>query len=304
MSGEVSQNLRLYKVSQITKIADAIRDKLGTTDTYTIDEMATVIEDISSGSDLLSLMQTNDMSHRFDLTDEVVKSEATKIRDYCFYQCFIGNINMNLIEQVGKYAFYAGSCRSIVLPNCKTIKEYAFKDISRSDDPITTFDLSGVETFEQYAFERAKLKNTLILSSAITIANNAFVETQAGPYGLVAPLVETIGQNAFRSTYFTPDITLPKIKTIGNFAFGNTSSVNFTIGEDCTSIGGRIFYNNGVTNLYVLATTPPTLGDKFNDASGYQGVQHIYVPAGSVSAYQAANNWSNYANIIEAIPSA
>lgn len=294
---------RLHSDSRIQAIYDAICAQTGDSDPMTTAGMALAISEISGGSDLLALMQNNDMSHRFDLTDEVVKSEATKIRDYGFYQCFIGDIDMDLIETVGKYAFYAGSCRSIVLPNCKTIKEYAFKDMSRSDDPITTFDLSGVETFEQYAFERAKLKNTLVLSSAITIANNAFVETQAGPYGLVAPLVESIGQNAFRSTYFTPDITLPKIKTIGNFAFGNTSSVNFTIGEDCTSIGGRIFYNNGVTNLYVLATTPPTLGDKFNDASGYQGVQHIYVPAGSVSAYQAANNWSNYANIIEAIPS-
>lgn len=288
----------------VSDINASIKAKTGATEDIPLSEMATAIDSISTGSgDLLALMQDNGISSRFNLTDEVVRSSATKIRAYGFYQCFLGDINLQSIEEIKGYAFYASSARSLVIPNCKTIREYAFKDLSRSDDPITNFDLSGVETFEQYCFERAKLKNTLVLSSAITIANNAFVETQAGGYGLIAPLVETIGQNAFRSTYFSGDIDLPKVKTIGNFAFGNTSSVNFRIGADCTSIGGRIFYSAGVTNLYCLATTPPTLGGNFNDASGYQGVQHIYVPAESVDLYKSANNWSNYASIIEAIPS-
>lgn len=289
---------------EVDAINTAIKNKTGSTADIPLADMADAIDAISTGSgDLLALMQSNSISNRFNLTDEVIRSSATKIRDYGFYACFLGQVDMSQIEEIGKYAFYTGSAQTLKFPNCKTIREYAFKDLSRSDDPIVTFDLSGVETFEQYAFERAKLKNTLILSSAKTIANNVFVETQCGAYGLVAPLLETIGNNAFRSTYFTTDIELPKVKTIGNFAFSHTTSVNFTIGADCTEIGGKLFaLDRGITNLYVLATTPPTLSYGFDD-NGTGGVSHIYVPADSVNAYKSANVWSNYASIIEAIPS-
>ena len=308
MSDPVSQNLRLYKVSQIKKIADAIRDKLQTSDTYTVDEMAQVIGDISSGSDLLKLMEHNSMSNRVTLTDDVLKSEATSIVDKMFYNRWITTISLSNIITVGSGAFQEangsnGTRTQIILPNCKTIESYAFKDYSRSDAAIDALDLSNVETVGDYAFNRAKIWTKLVLPKCKSVGIDAFREAQFGGSGLEAPMLESISQLGFGNNYITPDVELPSIKTIGNYAFSHCTSVNFTIGPNCTSIGEEIFYaQNGVTNLYVQATTPPTLGGYFR--SGYTGVQHIYVPAASVDLYKAANVWSGYASIIEAIPTA
>lgn len=50
--------------------------------------------------------------------------------------------------------------------------------------------------------------------------------------------------------------------------------------------------------LEIHATTPPTTENDTFDGNA----EYIYVPAGSVNAYKAAPGWSDYAEIIEAIP--
>ncbi len=254
--------------------------------------------------DLLALMQDNSMSNRITLSDAVLNSEATKIVSMMFYKRWITTISLSNIITIDSEAFREANGDNnngtqIILPNCKTIGSYAFKDYSRADAEINALDLSNVETIGEYAFHRAKVRTKVILPKCKSVGNNSFQEAHFGAYGLEAPMLETIGERAFHSNYLTPDIILPSVKTIANYSFDHTSSVNFTIGPNCTYIGNTIFGSAGVTNLYVQATTPPTLAGPFK--SGNTGVQHIYVPAGSVTAYQTASNWSNYASIIEPI---
>lgn len=271
-----------------------------------LDGYSSVTVSIPAQGDLLKLMENNSMSHRITLSDAVLNSEATKIDQYAFYYKWIDYINLQNITEVGQYAFYCanggGNRTTIRLPNCQTIRQYAFKDYSISDAAIDVLDLSNVVTIEGYAFQRAKIWTKLVLPKCKSVGNNAFQEAQFGGSGLEAPMLETIGERAFHSDYITPDVELPSVKSISNYAFDHTSSVNFTIGPNCTYIGNTIFGSRGVTNLFVQATTPPTLAGPFK--SGNTGVQHIYVPAASVDLYKAANNWSNYASIIEAIPEA
>ena len=77
------------------------------------------------------------------------------------------------------------------------------------------------------------------------------------------------------------------------------TSIN--IPEGVTSIGNNAFaYCTSLTNVTCLATTPPSLGtDVFKNSSALTEIQ---VPAESVDAYQAASEWSNYADKIVAIP--
>ena len=81
------------------------------------------------------------------------------------------------------------------------------------------------------------------------------------------------------------------------------SLVSITIPENVTIIGSTTNSFGGcyaLTTVTMLPTTPPTIkSDEFGDST----LQHIYVPAGSVSAYQGATNWSQWASIISAIPS-
>ena len=61
-----------------------------------------------------------------------------------------------------------------------------------------------------------------------------------------------------------------------------------------------LYYCTNCTEVVIKAVNPPTLGTSPFDHIDSNFV--IYVPSGSVSAYQAANRWSNYASRIQAIP--
>lgn len=293
-------SLKLYDDTNISAIASAIRSKRGSETLFKVSEMSAGIGALQE--DLLYLMQNNDSNHRLTLTDESIKSKATKIKKYTFYEAYIGSLNLQNIEEVGAYAFYNGRVTTLVLPNCITLESYAFYKINKVDDPITTWDLSKVESIGDSCFYESKLTGLLDLPNCKTIGNNSFRSCPITA-GVNLPKAETISTEAFNFVSFGVDITLPKIKTIGARAFNHTHSENFTIGAECTSIGSNIFNaGSGVTNLFVLATTPPTLSGRFKGSSGMSGVSHIYVPADSVADYKSANNWNIYESIIEAIP--
>ena len=61
-----------------------------------------------------------------------------------------------------------------------------------------------------------------------------------------------------------------------------------------------IQYCTNLKRLFVLATTPPTLGT--NNFKNCHSDFTIYVPSASVEDYKAAQNWSSFAAKIQAIP--
>ena len=86
----------------------------------------------------------------------------------------------------------------------------------------------------------------------------------------------------------------------------------FVQGDSLTAItlGGISKISNGyglgygnnqasVRTLTMLDTTPPTIG--VTSISDYNPTV-IYVPASAVNTYKSANNWSDYASRIQAIP--
>lgn len=59
----------------------------------------------------------------------------------------------------------------------------------------------------------------------------------------------------------------------------------------------------GLRELYIYATTPPTLANTNAFSNVDTANLKIYVPSASVATYKAASGWSNYASNIQAIPS-
>ena len=111
--------------------------------------------------------------------------------------------------------------------------------------------------------------------------------------------VTRIGNNAFMNCKIT-NINIPEsVTNIGRYAFQSTALTEITIPSSVTEIGYNILeYNNVITSITILATTPPTLSSK--SISGSNNCP-IYVPAESVDAYKAATNWSSLADRITAI---
>lgn len=89
------------------------------------------------------------------------------------------------------------------------------------------------------------------------------------------------------------------VASIGNAAFMNCTGLTLVdIPSSVTSIGAQAFMYAGATNnkctYIVRATTPPTLANT-NAFTGNR-INKIYVPNGTLSAYQTASNWSNFAS--------
>ena len=99
-----------------------------------------------------------------------------------------------------------------------------------------------------------------------------------------------------------PVSTIPEsVSAIGQNAFSECSGLKtLTIPESVTSIGSMAFYScPDLQKIICLATVPPTAASRIF----YQTSCLIYVPAGSVEAYKAAEFWSDYADRIQALGS-
>ena len=118
---------------------------------------------------------------------------------------------------------------------------------------------------------------------------------------IIPDSVTSIGNEAFYNCRGLTSVTIPNsVTSIGDNAFQSTSLTEIIIPDSVTSIGNNILnYNNEITNITILATTPPTL--KTSAISGSNNCP-IYVPVESVDAYKQATNWSSLADRIQAIP--
>ena len=152
---------------------------------------------------------------------------------------------------------------------------------------ITTVVIGdGVKSIGNYAFNDLGENFT-----AVTIANS----------------VERIGVFAFTNAKWITEITLPSsLKTIDRECFAaNFGITSITIPSGVTSIGYHAFgYCTGLTSLTCEATTPPTLASgvfyKVRSTTSSMSSIPLYVPSGSVAAYEAAAQWNAFD--IQAIP--
>lgn len=90
------------------------------------------------------------------------------------------------------------------------------------------------------------------------------------------------------------------VTTIERYALAYTAFSSITIPESVTNIAASVFYRNTVLKqITILATTPPTLGGTNAIPSN---VSTIYIPAGTLSAYQTATNWASFSSKFVELP--
>ena len=127
-------------------------------------------------------------------------------------------------------------------------------------------------------------------------SNNLFDSKDAMRRALIVDGITSIGNNCFRYCYSLENLSLPStLQTIGNSAFRSCYNfTNITIPESVTSIADMAFYDcQNLKEIHMKPTTPPSLGGTnvfYNTPSDMV----IYVPQGSLSAYQQETNWSSY----------
>ncbi|MFA5046217.1 MAG: leucine-rich repeat domain-containing protein [Paludibacter sp.] len=120
---------------------------------------------------------------------------------------------------------------------------------------------------------------------------------------IIPATVRTINDYAFfYCTNLTTVETQVSLITIGNFAFYHCSGLtSITIPASVTSLGSQAFsFCSGLTSINVYSPTPIDLsstGSVFNNVN--KSTCTLYVPSGSKSLYNVANQWKDFTNILE-----
>lgn len=296
-------------------IKNSINQKGGNiTDSTPLADYSTAIDNLPSGGSGNPLIESIDVSDftgtTFNrvanyTTDVTIPSGVTELGYEAFYQCVrLTSITLpNTLNRINQRAFMGcSSLQTINIPNTvTTIYENAFAE-------------SGLTSFS--------------MPMGITNSNNIGSSLLSNCKNLTSVdfgnINEIRGYMCYGCTSLTA-ITIPStVTSIANQAFTNCTGLtsviipdNVTFMESCfyqctnlkyVTIGTGLQYFRGTTfmgcsslvSITIKATTPPEMNNtnsllKTNNCP-------IYVPAESVDAYKAANNWSTYADRIQAIP--
>lgn len=240
--------------------------------------------------DLMLLMTTNS---QFDLTDEDIQTQATKIPQRMFYGNYVRNISMSNITEVGDETFRGNAyLNNINLSSCTKIGGNCFAYSGNDTEHIQlktinfpVLEYIGDDGFRGFDFNTSS-------SQRINLSFPSFIQGGARWF------------HGHNHVNYVDTFDLPSVEQLGYAVFMNTDMEILKLGSNCTNLGGEVFSGGRIGTIYCEATTPPSLGSQgFGKTSGVTIMpDHIYVPSGSITSYTTATNWTTYSNVISAIP--
>ena len=211
------------------------------------------------------------------------------IDNYAYSNCELTAIYIpSSVKSIGTHVFnYCSGLKSIVVSNDNTV--YDSRDNCNAIiETATNTLIFGCQ-------------NTIIPNAITTIRSYAFSGHSTLTSISIPNTVTTIGQNAFYKCGLS-SINIPySVNTINDFAFyccDNLSSV--VLGEGLQSIGWSSFDCKNIVTITLLGTVPPQV-HSLGAFRNYYAT--LYVPAGTKDAYQNADEWKKFWNIIEFDPS-
>jgi len=218
------------------------------------------------------------------LTAVTLNENLETIGYYCFSDCInLSNINLpNTLKNIGGYCFLnCYSLRSIVIPPLIT-EIGSFSNCKNLTSVTLNSGLKSVSGFSGCGFSTITLPNSLT----------------------------SIGYMAFSACNNLTSIEIPpNVKMIDNSAFNSCASLNSVkIPASVNEIDVGAFGScKALSTVYSYSITPV---DMSFAGDGFWGVNKttciLYVPMGSMKAYQNAIYWKDFANIVEmptAVPS-
>lgn len=244
------------------------------------------------------------------LTNIVIPNNVTDMADFVFNGCTnLKNIvveegneiydsrdNCNAIIETSSNSLIYGASSTTIPSNVTSIGKSAFY----GRGALTSITIpSGVTNIGQQAFYYCENLTSIIFednSQLDSIGTSSFEGCSELTIIDIPSSATTISTYAFKDCDSLKSVTIPtSVTSISNGAFQNCISLtSVIIPESITSIKAYLFSGcNSLISITILATTPPTLS---NTNAIPDNVTAIYIPAGTLEAYQTATKWSTFAD--------
>lgn len=303
-----------------TDIANAIREKTGSTGLLYPSEMAQNILDIPQGGGENYLPAFIDGTANFADYYSSIRNVSI-IRPYTFMSnTTVVNANFPKVKKIGEGAFsYCTNLQTANFPKCSYIGYNAFIECSK----ITEAIFPECRTVSVGAFCSCKSLTTAYFPKATIFSENAFSKC-VNLTSIEAPLLESVDGYAFANCSKLSEANFPLLTTIGSewdyYTFASTAikSAYFPLASfvckyafiNCKSLttanlANVMNFEDGVfahcTSLetvtlgaysYSSITNPSNL---FYDCPN---LKSIYVPSGALNYYQTNSNWSYWSDKI------
>lgn len=269
----------LVEESYLQDIANAIRTKNGSNDTYTPAEMATAIEDITTGGgswfDVKKFLQGT-LTSINDENGEVTSICANAFRD------------LRLSSTDG----FGNGTIDISFPNVTSIGHHAFytTDSYKDYSPWKSFYFPECTTINYSTFCNTKNCTSIIIPKLQTI-NGVWNFGNSGILNIDLPLVQTITESCFRGCSSLQTVNLPLVKNIGASAFNGATSLTTLNLPEVITIGLSAFY--GCSSLQSIRI--PKFSGSFENGffSNCSSLKEIYAPNLSSVYYDSINGCSS-----------
>jgi len=248
---------------------------------------------------------------------------CTALADYAVQSCrSLKTITIPTGVNVKSYAFYyCSSLQNIVLPSTVTALGSSMFNFcsalryAQIPSTITTIGSgafqyclglqsitipNGVTSIDTYAFYYCPIKSIVMPDTVTTLGTYIFGYCSQLKNVVISKNVSTVGNYQFQQCQALQSVTFTSpstLTTLGNSVFVNCQSLKkISVPSTVTSIGTNAFNGcRSVAEYHFYSTNPPTITN-VNVFSGISAGTIIYVPSASLSTYQTASQWSNYAS--------
>jgi hypothetical protein len=225
------------------------------------------------------------------LTAVAIPSTVTIIGNNAFNGCTaLKAVTASSISSIGSYAFYNCSVLSsfTVQVSVSSIGNYAFANCkSLNSVSIPAY----VSLIDNYTFDGCKALITVNSANPIYSSINGVLLDKSEATIIHCPLA------------ITGDYEVPlTVTSIANNAFNGCSGItSISFPSILISLGNNVFIGcTNINSITVNASKPIDLTSSINVFSGINTASCVLnVPQGSKAAYQSANQWSSFTNIVE-----
>lgn len=254
------------------------------------------------------------------LDSVVIPGSVTAIEYSAFRFC--SNLSTvvisNSLTSIGSWAFHGcTSLTTIALPNSlSSIDLEAF-----AESGLTSVTIPGsVSDIGSDVFFGCNELTSIVVDAANTHYDsrnncNAIIQTDLGILvqgcnaTVIPDNIRAIGGSAFSGFNGIASVNIPdSVVSIGDYAFSNCGSLkSVTFGESVASIGQYAFGSGStkLTSIHCKSSNPPVLNENVFQFEGHLDYSdytwhydmEIFIPCGSLEAYQSAQYWSSWLDL-------